>query len=136
MSITIQIDRQLEKQIQEEAARRGLSMSEHVTEVVKRHFKTRFHQQPALPSREAELLQKINLAISVDTWELYRELIAKKENGTITDVELKTLIGLSDQIEMANAERMGYLAELALLRGVTLAQLLEEFQLNATPPHA
>ena len=136
MSITIQIDRQLEKQIQEEAARHGRSTSEHVTEVVKRHFKNKSYQAPALSSREAELMQKINLAISVDTWQLYRALIAKKDTGTISAEELTKLIALSDQIELANAERMGYLAELAALRSVPLAQLLEDLEINTPPPHA
>ncbi len=83
-------------------------------------------QPPRLARAEAELLQKINLGLSEQQWQRYRELIAKRRAETLAAEEQKELVTLSDQIEQANARRMENLIELAKLRQVSLESQMSE----------
>ncbi len=81
-------------------------------------------QAPSLPQTEAELLLKINRGIPVDM-KHYNELIAKRQAETLTPEEHSQLIQLTEQIERLEAKRIGYLAELARLRKISIAFLME-----------
>lgn len=129
MSITLEIAPELEKQIQQAAAKVGLSPNAYILESIT----TRLHQtyqQPIsathLSSVEADLMQKINQSFSQIDWVRYRELIAQREMGTLTSEEQKELITLSDQLEEANAKRIKYVAELARLRNISLPLLMKQ----------
>jgi hypothetical protein len=74
---------------------------------------------------EGELLNKINLDISETDWTNYRHLIGLMRAETITEKEHKDLIALGDKIEIANAERVKYLFELAELRGISVEKLMK-----------
>lgn len=78
-----------------------------------------------LPQSEAELLLKINQGISLDTQKYYDELMAKLEAETLTPDEHSQLLGLTEQIEKLQAQRIEYLAELARLRKTSLTALME-----------
>ncbi len=129
-TITIHLEGDLESQIRESAQRRGWPLEKQVSEILARYFMPGPAASNALPKRESELLEKINLAISPETWDLYRELIAKKEARIISETELEMLLGIADQIEIANAERMRHLVELAKIRRVSLPQLMKNLGLG------
>lgn len=78
-----------------------------------------------LPQAEAELLQKINQGIPSDTQKNYDELIAKRQDETLTPEEHRELLHLTEQIEKLQAQRLEYLAELARLRKTSLTALME-----------
>ncbi|MBE9009230.1 STAS/SEC14 domain-containing protein [Pseudanabaenaceae cyanobacterium LEGE 13415] len=78
-----------------------------------------------LPQEEAELLQKINQGIDPELRAQYQALRTKREAETLTDAEYKTLIQLSSQIEQVGAQRLEALANLAQLRQVSVAELME-----------
>jgi hypothetical protein len=75
---------------------------------------------------EAELLQKINVALPEMDWEYYHSLIAKRQAETITSDELDTLVSITDRLEIANAQRIQHLIELAKLRGKSLEAAMED----------
>jgi iron-sulfur cluster repair protein YtfE (RIC family) len=81
---------------------------------------------PHLSQKETELLQKINQGISLSVWQPYKNLVARRNEGSLTDAEYEELIHLSDQIERLHAERIGYLVELAQMRNIPLPQLMDE----------
>ena len=81
---------------------------------------------PHLSKRETELLQKINRGFSTSVWQPYKQLVAKRDDETLTAEEHQQLIALSDQLEEMNVERMGYLVELAQLRGQPLQKVMDE----------
>lgn len=83
-------------------------------------------QTPHLTKKETELLQKINQSIPVTLWQPYKKLVAQRQEGALTESEHKELLRLSEQIERLNAERIGYLVELAQLRNVSLTELMDE----------
>lgn len=89
------------------------------------------HLAPSLPQQEAELLLKINQGIiSEETRIRCAALSEKSRQGTLTDEEQSELAALVDQIELLNAKRIEYLAQLAQLRETTLADLMNDLELK------
>ena len=90
---------------------------------------------PSLPEREAELLQKINQGLPTALQQRYDELTAKLEAETITPAEHQELLQLIDQIELADAERLQHLIELAQLRNMSLDELMDQLDIHPPPVH-
>jgi len=87
---------------------------------------------PILPAAESELLLKINHPVPDDLQRRYDEMLARRDARTLTSEEHEELLGLTDQVEMLEAERMSNLLELAQLRRITLDELMD--QLGLQPP--
>lgn len=87
---------------------------------------------PALPKPEAELMQNINQGLPADQWQRYEQLNDKLHEETITSEEHVELLKLIDQIELADAERMRLLLELAQLRCLTVETLMDQLGLRRT----
>ena len=85
---------------------------------------------PSLPQREAELLQSINTGLPRSMRERYLDLNSKRQAETLTPDELLELLQLIDQVEQADAERLGHLFELAQLRGVSSDVLMQQLGLQ------
>lgn len=83
----------------------------------------------ALPKQEADLLLNINSLPLPQADARYQELLAKRQEGKLTDPEHQELITLSDHHEQQNAERMKYLVQLATLRRITLATLMDQLEI-------
>jgi len=76
-----------------------------------------------LPKNEAELLQKISQGLPVEVRKRYEELNAKLHEETIAPEEHQELRQLVDHIELADAERLRHLIELARIRNVSVEAL-------------
>lgn len=81
---------------------------------------------PSLPANEAELLQKINRGVPPKVRKRYHELNEKLHEETITQDEHQELLGLIDQIELADAERIRHLITLAQLRNLSVDSLMDQ----------
>lgn len=90
------------------------------------------HATP-LPPSEAGLLQKINQGVPALLRQRFRELHTKLVEGTLTEQERQEYLSLTDQIEMADAKRIPYLARLAALRNVSIDELLTHLDIH--PSH-
>jgi hypothetical protein len=90
---------------------------------------------PSLPQREAELLQKINQGLPTVLQQRYDELSAKLKADTITPGEHQELLQLIDKIELADAERLQHLIELARLRNTSLDELMDQLSIHPPPAH-
>lgn len=88
---------------------------------------------PHLDRRESELLEAINRGLPAESERRYRELIAQRQAETLTEAALEELKGLGDQAEKLQAERMRHLVDLAQLRGVPLADLMDELGIEPSP---
>jgi hypothetical protein len=88
------------------------------------------HKAPSLPKTESELLLKINQGLPLDVQKRFDKLVAKRQAETLTPYEHQALLDLTEQIEQSDAERVAYLAELANIRGVSLATLMEELDIR------
>jgi len=88
-------------------------------------------KSPSLPKDESELLLKINQGLPLDVQKRYDELVAKRKAEALTPDEHRELLRLIDQIEKADAERMKYMADLAHLRGTSLAALMKDLGIRS-----
>ncbi len=126
MTLTIDLTPEIEARLRDEAAKEGLDPDRYVLHTLtERWGQTRQADPPRLPGVESELLQRINEGLPAETWRQYHALIAQRDAGTLTADDQKILAGLIDKIEIAHARRMGYLVELANLRGTTLDELMD-----------
>jgi hypothetical protein len=86
---------------------------------------------PSLPQAEADLLLKINAGVvPTALQERWAELDGRFQQGTLTAEERAEHLELLDQIELLNAERMGYLVQLAQLRQLSLPELMAQLQIK------
>ena len=83
-----------------------------------------------LPISEKELLEKINLDISASGWNTYKHLISLRRQERLSEEEHEHLISLGEKIEVANAQRLFYISQLAKLRGITLDELVKNLGIN------
>jgi hypothetical protein len=122
---TINIKAQLSKQDLLEAVEQ-LSLSElegFVQDIIVLKAK---HHAPSLSKDETELLLKINQSLSPELQSRYQVLIDKRKEETLTEQEYQELIHLSDQVELHQAQRLEYLAQLAQLRQISLTDLMAQ----------
>lgn len=90
---------------------------------------------PHLSPQEATLLQKINQGLPETLLQRYGKLTEKLRTETISTAEHQELNRLIDQIELADAERLQYLIELAQLRGISLDELMAQLGISTPLPH-
>jgi hypothetical protein len=126
MSLTLDLDEDLEAWIRSEAQRSGLDEMSFVKQTLERQRTLANSRPVAMPANEAELLRKINTGLPEHVWNEYRDLVAKRRAETLTESEYSRLITLSDQIEIDNAERVGLLIQLAQIRNVPLDDLMTQ----------
>jgi hypothetical protein len=90
-----------------------------------------YRKAPHLLEREAELLRVIYQEKRPGFRERYDELIAKRRAFTLLPEEQAELLGLTDDSEEFDAERLIALSELAHLRDTTLQDLMNQLGLKA-----
>ena len=128
MSLVIDLPPELDRRLRQEADREGTDPSTYLLRLVARQLGPMPPAgPPALDAAEGALLQQINLGVPAETWERYHALIERRRAETLTETEQRELIGISDEIEAANARRVERLAALARLRGTTVRALMVEF---------
>ncbi len=126
MTIAIDLPPELETSLRDEAAKEGLAAERFVIDTLRERLSRSIEQDaPRLSKAEAELMQQINEGLPVETWRQYHALIARREADTLTADEQQVLVGLIDQVETVHARRLGYLLELANLRGTTLDAVMD-----------
>lgn len=130
MTLTIDLQPELETRLREEAARLGLDPRAYVV----RTLQERLTPPPqTVTASESELVRQINAGLPAETWQRYHGLLAKRRAEALAPAEHQQLIALSDQIEQANARRMQHLLDLARLRGTSLEHLVKEFGIPTAP---
>jgi hypothetical protein len=80
-------------------------------------------RSPNLSKKETELMLTINNGLSPETQKRFNELNRKRQAETLTTFEHKELLNMIERIEKSDAERVGHMAELSRIRGITLSDL-------------
>lgn len=135
MTITIDLSPDLEHRLRATAAASGIPAEEIVVGALSDSLKGKGlpeNQAPHLSAKEAQLLIDINRGMSESQWRRYHDLIARRQNETLTQAESQELISLCDQLEELNVARLEKLVELAGLRGVSLDQLMNQLGIRRT----
>ena len=86
---------------------------------------------PHLDQEETALLRQINARLASDLQLRFDELIARRQAETISPDELQELIGITEQIERHDAERLAALNDLAHLRQITIPALMDLLGIRA-----
>jgi hypothetical protein len=86
-------------------------------------------KSPGLSKKETELLLKINKELPVKTQKRFDELNKKRQAETLTPSEHKELLSLIERIEKSDSVRIGHMAELARIRGISLIDLMKESEI-------
>ena len=84
---------------------------------------------------EARLLQIINRTLPASVQARYDQLTNLRRNEKMTPEEHQELLALVDQVELADANRLAALVELAQLRHITVAQLMKQLDIHPPSPY-
>lgn len=84
---------------------------------------------------EARLLQVINQTLPVAVQTRYDQLTELRRNAKIAPEEYQELLRLVDQVELADANRLAALIELAQLRHLTVDQLMQQLDIQPPSPY-
>ena len=132
--MTIDIAHELESRIRQRAAQQGVDVKEYVNRTLQEHLRgAEVSESPHLSDEESRLLQEINRGLPESTWHRYRELIGSRQAGSLAAPEQAEVTAISDQIEEMDARRAERLVELARVRKVSLAALMEQLGIKAQP---
>lgn len=81
---------------------------------------------PSLSKQEEALLGIINRGFPEQFWRRYKALFAKKDKETLLENEYNELLGMVEQVEEYNVERLQALIDLAKIRGVDLNTIMQD----------
>ena len=84
--------------------------------------------------RETALLREIQIigcGFSSEISQHYATLKTKRRTGTLTRQEQAELIVLSDQMEEMNAQRLGYVVQLARLQQMSVDALMDDLGIKS-----
>ncbi len=85
---------------------------------------------PVLDQPEADLLMRINRGLPPDVQARYDELKGRRDAEVLTADEHRELLGLSDEVERLQTERVEAMVGLARLRGTSLTQLMDDLGIS------
>jgi len=128
MTLVLNLEPELETAIQAEAHRKGVNEADLVLTTLRNRFRdSNVDSLPgSLSKTESDLLVRINSAVPETVWNEYDILNAKRKSETLSEVEQKRLIELSDEIDEVHFDRIAAASDLAELRSVPLKQLMQE----------
>ena len=123
MSIVLDLPQDLEQKLRATASAAGQNVDAYILRLLEKNVQGQPSQEK---SKTIALLQLINRGLPTEVWSRFYSLVQKRENHTITDTELAELIELTDSIDLAHAQRMEALVELAVLQNKPLEALMDE----------
>ena len=130
MSILIQVKPSIEDRLREIAFKKGLKLDQFISQFLENNFADAPALQPSVSAREAVLLQKMNLDITPETWHLYEIFKKKFQEDQLTEAELVQFQDITEEIEIANVNRIEVLAELAQIRNVSLGVVMAQLGIS------
>jgi hypothetical protein len=89
-------------------------------------------RESAAVTTEAPLLDIVHRSLSPQTQQRWDELLAKRDDASLSAAEYEELLNLTDEVEDLNVQRMTALSQLAQARGVDLRTMMR--QLNLPEP--
>jgi hypothetical protein len=131
MTLTLEIDPELEPVLRAKAEGAGLPPERYVLDLLHERLQPTDGGPKGLPEAEAVLLERINEGLPPATWERYYALKEKRHAENFTPEEHAELIRLVNEVEIWNARRLKWVAELAKLRGTSFPELVKQLGLSA-----
>lgn len=119
MSLSIELPISVERALRKQAEQQGVALESYISDLLSSIPTDNFTEQTK-ERTEVQLLEKIQLNVATQDLEEYYRLSALFKSGQITEAEHEKLLALNDVIEIAHAERIKYVIELANLRNQSL----------------
>ena len=129
MSLTIELPISVERALRKQADQQGVALESYISDLLSSIPTDNFTEQTK-ERTEVQLLEKIQLNVAPQDLEEYYRLSALFKSGQITEAEHEKLLALNDVIEIAHAERIKYVIELANLRNQSLEDVVLELGLK------
>lgn len=130
MSLTIDLQPDLEAELRREAARAGMDPRSFAVRTLEERLRRGAARPtsapPSLVSDEAALLKRINRGWPEKKWDRYADLIGRRRTETLTAGEHEELIALGDDLERWNVRRLRDLMKLASLRQTSVDMLMAQ----------
>lgn len=114
--------------LREQAKSYGLDVEQYLSRLIVGFKKS------ALSEEESTLLMSINQGFSEQFWLRVKELRTKLESRTLSEIELKELQELSEQIEERHAQRMTAIGQLANLRNEDILTTMNKLGIKNGSP--
>jgi hypothetical protein len=89
-------------------------------------------RQSEAVTTEAPLLDVVHRSLPQPTQQRWDELLAKRDDASLSESEYEELLQLTDEVEALNVQRMTAVSQLAQARGVDLRTIMR--QLNLPEP--
>lgn len=110
MTLTINLEPEVEARFRDEAAREGVTLEQLTTQRL----------------LEAELLWRIRTAAPESETRLLHRLLRRRKTGALTEAEQTHLQTILDEREERGAQRLQDLAQLSHLRSLPVRRLMEQ----------
>ncbi len=126
MSLVIQLPVTTEHHLRESATREGMPLERYISQLLTATSISTIAKNKKKVLTEGDLLNRIQLDVQTSDLEEYLRLKTLFQTDKITAEERETLIQLNDLIEIAHAKRMGFVLQLAKLRGISLEKAMDD----------
>lgn len=129
MSVSIVLPNELEQFLQTYAGRVGVPFETLLTRTIVERWDS-VRRAPGLPSRETELLLRLQTLFPPEQTREYQSLCERSDAGTLTEPEREHLLNIIEQRDHQNAERLTIVAEVAQLRGIALREAMAQLEIR------
>ena len=126
MSLTIQLPLTIEQNLRKNATKQGVSLENYVMHILSINSKEKGIKKNKKDLTENDLLMHVQLDVLPHDLEEFYRLSNLFKSGNITETEYQKLTQLNDLIEIAHAERMKHLLNLAKFRHVSLEKIMDD----------
>lgn len=130
MHLTIELPYDLETQLREQALKKGKALNQYITGLIQEKISSPKPKPPSLTTEETRLFQIINKGFTDEFWTQLHSLDKKRQKLTISETERAELTSMTEQMEVANLERLKALIELAAIRQTDLDTLMTQLGLT------
>ena len=135
MALTVKIPSEVEANVRQRAAARGIDPQGLVVDVLRHQFAPPPKSSAnRLDAEETRLFQIINKPMPQKSRDLYDELLKKQKRNRLSRFEYDELLRLTNLMEKIQARRIKAVGELAAYRGVDFDDLWDQLGLG-TPCH-
>lgn len=131
MALTVKLPSEVEANVRQRAAARGVDPQGFVVDVLRHQFAPPPQSSMnTLDAEETRLFQAINKPVPQKARELYDQLLKKQKRNRLSRFEYDELLRLTNLMEKAQARRIKAVGELAAYRGVDFDDLWDQLGLG------
>ena len=126
-TLTIELDSLTEDRLQQRSLQEGRKQEDIAAGLLALSLAV----SPSAKVSEVQLLQKINQGWNEQEWERYHVLVTLRKEEHLTEADYQELCELTNARELAHANRLRLVLELANLRNITLDEAIMQLGIGS-----